>query len=144
MTTAEASGRVSQQEHIVQVTIYQLLRQTFSSILLNSNFQSNFIFQLKSGFSRPRQNLMVVDRVRVVKIAETTSFIRFTEILSPFRVEFLFLLSPIDPSPFYLSPFALSRKTDRLESSIMRESYSGRLLISRNVGGNCELGSMVN
>ena len=69
MTTAEASGRVSQQEHIVQVAIYQLLRQTFSSILLNSNFQSNFIFQLKSGFSRPRQNLMVVDRVRVVKIA---------------------------------------------------------------------------
>ena len=69
MTTAEASGRVSQQEHIVQVAIYQLLRQTFSSILLNSNFQSNFIFQLKSGFSRPWQNLMVVDRVQVVKIA---------------------------------------------------------------------------
>ena len=100
MTTAEASGRVSQQEHIVQVAIYQLLRQTFSSILLNSNFQSNFIFQLKSGFSRPWQNLMVVDRVRVVKIAETTSFIRFTEILSPFRVEFLFFTFTNRPFPF--------------------------------------------
>ena len=32
--------------------------------------------------------------------------------------------------------------TDCLESYTVRESYNGRLLISRNVGGNCEFCSV--
>ena len=37
--------------------------------LLNSNFDVNFFFQPKASLSMPRQNLMVANQVRAVKIA---------------------------------------------------------------------------